>query len=148
MIDAKDLLGRWDILAWEQLYDDGRRQLPMGDALTGFIRYTEDGDMIVLISKQERKAFETGGQWDASAEEKATAYESTLSYAGRWELNGDQVIHKVDISLFPNWVGGQQKRQVELRGDGTLAIKARLEEGTPQARTAQLLWKRHSAEER
>lgn len=146
MIDRNTLIGRWDIQAWEQLYDDGRRQLPMGESLTGFIRYTEDGDMMCMIAKTDRPAFTTGGQWDADAAEKAQAYESILSYAGTFSLEGDQVTHHVDISLFPNWKGGAQKRRLELRNDGTLAIKARLEEGTPQARTAQLLWRRHTTE--
>lgn len=144
MIDPKALIGRWDILAWEQLYDDGRRQLPMGESLTGFIRYTEDGDMMCMIAKTDRPDFVTGGQWNADASEKAQAYESILAYAGTYSLTGDQVIHKVDISLFPNWKGGEQRRRLELRDDGTLAISARLEENTPQARTAQLLWKRHA----
>lgn len=144
MIDPKALIGRWDILTWEQLYDDGRRQLPMGESLTGFIRYTEDGDMMCMIAKTDRPDFVTGGQWNADASEKAQAYESILAYAGTYSLTGDQVIHKVDISLFPNWKGGEQRRRLELRDDGTLAISARLEENTPQARTAQLLWKRHA----
>lgn len=145
MIDPKTLVGRWDILAWEQLYDDGRKQLPLGEELEGFLRYTEEGDMIVMIARKDRKPFETGGQWNADDAEKAGAYSSMLSYAGRYEVQGDTVIHKVDISLFPNWKGGEQKRQLELKDDNTLAIKARLEEGTPQARTAQLLWRRHGS---
>lgn len=143
MIDKKTLIGRWDIIAWEQRYDDGRVQRPMGEHLQGFIRYTAEGDMICMISKAERPAFKTGGQWDASDSEKAQAYQSILAYAGTFELEGDQVTHHVDISLFPNWRGGAQKRRLELQADGSLAITARLEDGTPQARTALLLWRRH-----
>ncbi len=144
MIDPNTLIGRWDILAWEQLYDDGRRQLPLGEQLEGFLRYTEEGDLIVMVARRDRPAFTTGGQWNADEAEKAGAYGSMLSYAGTYELQGNTVIHRVDISLFPNWKGGEQKRRLELRdNNNTLAIKARLEEGTPQARTAQLLWRRH-----
>jgi hypothetical protein len=65
-----------------------------------------------------------------------------LAYGGRYEVDGDVIIHKVDISMFPNWKGGVQKRQLAVNADGTLTLSARLEEGTPQARTARLVWRR------
>jgi len=144
MLDNINLVGRWDILSWEQRYDDGRRELPMGEKLDGFIRYLPDGDMICMLYKSDRKRFEKGGQWNAPDDEKAGAYNSMLSYAGRYAVNGDVVTHFVEASLFPNWVGGEQKRRIEVQPDGTVALLARLEEGTAQARTARLVWRRHA----
>lgn len=137
-----DLLGRWDIVSWVQAYDDGRVQHPMGEDLVGFLRYSDDGAMTVMIARRERPAFVTGGQWDASDAEKAAAYQSMLSYAGRWELDGDHVVHHVELSLYPGWVGGVQRRRVIAGEDATLTLEARLEDGTPQARTARLVWQR------
>ncbi|WP_178129575.1 alpha/beta fold hydrolase [Pseudomonas sp. PB120] len=135
-------VGRWEILSWEQAFDDGRRELPMGEHLHGFILYTEGGHMSCMIARAQRPNFETGGQWNASDAEKAGAYSSLLAYGGRYELNGDVITHFVDISLFPNWVGGAQKRRFDVNDDGTLTLSARLEEGTPQARSARLVWRR------
>jgi len=134
--------GQWQVVAWEQLYDDGRRELPMGDRLEGFICYSPDGRMVCMISRADRARFEKGGQWNAPDEEKARAYDSMLAYAGRYSVDGDTVTHFVDMSLFPNWKGGEQKRKFALRADGTLELTARLEAGTPQARTARLAWRR------
>jgi hypothetical protein len=139
-----DLVGRWDIISWEQLYDDGRRELPLGESPSGFIRYLADGDMVCMISRAERQRFE-GGQWNAPDAEKARAYDSMLSYCGRYEVDGDIITHRVEASLFPNWIGGAQKRRCEVQADGTLALLARLEENTPQARTARLVWRRHAS---
>ena len=144
MSNTLDLTGRWDIVSWEQLYDDGRRELPLGERLTGFIRYLPDGDMVCMISRADRPRFEQGGQWHAPDADKARAYESMLSYAGRYRIDGDLIVHTVEASLFPNWVGGEQKRRFALQDDGTLALTARLEDGTPQARTARLAWRRHA----
>ena len=144
MTTAADLVGRWDIVSWVQAYDDGRVQHPMGEDLEGFIRYTADGEMVCMIVRGDRAAFATGGQWDASDEEKAVAYQSMLSYAGRYEVVGDAVTHHVELSLFPNWAGGQQRRRFVFRDDGTLALEARLEADTQQARTARLVWRRHA----
>jgi 2-hydroxy-6-oxonona-2,4-dienedioate hydrolase len=139
---SEQFVGRWNLVAWEQRYDDGRLQKPMGEHPRGFIRYTADGEMVVMISREDRRRFEKGGQWDAPDDEKAYAYNTMLSYAGRFSVEGDTVTHHVDMSLFPNWEGGVQKRKFELKPDGTLELTARLEAGTPEARTAALVWRR------
>lgn len=141
-ITSLNPVGRWEILSWEQRFDDGRVELPMGELLQGFIQYTEGGHMACMIARVERATFESGGQWNANDSEKATAYSSMLAYGGRYEVNDDVITHRVDISLFPNWVGGAQKRRFEVNADGTLTLSARLEEGTPQARSARLVWRR------
>lgn len=132
--------GRWSILAWEQLYDDGRVVLPMGTELEGFIEYSAFG-MFCVVARKGRKAFSSGGQWSAADAEKAAAYNGYLTYAGDYEVEGNIITHKVHHSLFPNWVGGSQHRRAELDGD-ILSLSARLEEGTPEARTARLVWQR------
>jgi hypothetical protein len=141
---ADDIVGRWNIVSWFQLYDDGRRQAPLGENLDGFIRYTPDGDMVCMIANSDLPDFVSGGQWNASVAERAKAYSSMLAYAGKWRIEGDGIVHAVEQSLFPNWKGGDQRRQLRLEGE-VLFIEARLEAGTAEARTAQLKWQRASA---
>lgn len=136
-----ELLGRWLIDAWVQSYDDGREVFPLGTELEGFIQY-DDERMVCMMASAGRKPFETGGQWNAGVEEKAAAYDGVLFYSGSYALDGDTVTHFVDISLYPNWVGSQQKRQARIE-DGRLFLTARLEDGTPEARTASLTWRRN-----
>lgn len=136
----QDLLGRWALRQWTQAYDDGRVTHPMGQAPRGFIQYDDDR-MFCMIERTDRQVFATGGQWNASAEEKARAYESFMSYAGTYDLAGDEVRQHVDMSLFPNWEGGVQRRKAAIV-DGLLHLSARLEDGTPEARTASLVWER------
>jgi Lipocalin-like domain len=51
------------------------------------------------------------------------------------------VLHHVELSLFPNWVGVTQERLVKLSGDRlTLSTRPLLLQGRQQ--TAQLLWER------
>lgn len=139
-LKSADLLGRWSLLSWRQVYDDGRATYPMGQELHGFVQYG-DQHMACMIAKRLRPPFTTGGQWSASGEEKAAAYESFMAYCGTYEVSGDTVSHHVESSLFPNWEGGVQKRRARL-ANGQLQLTARLEEGTPEARTATLLWQR------
>ncbi|RWU19291.1 hypothetical protein DM813_23590 [Pseudomonas alkylphenolica] len=142
-MDRETIKGRWNILAWEQRYDDGRVVLPMGTQLEGFIEYSDFG-MFCVIARPGRDAFTSGGQWSASDAEKGAAYNSYLTYAGDFEVEGNTIIHKVRHSIFPNWVGGLQQRNAVLDGN-VLSLTARLEEGTPEARTACLQWVRVAA---
>ena len=141
-MSAQALVGRWELVAFQQNYDDGRRVYPMGEAPQGIIQYTENGFMSCIISRPDRAHFSTGGQWNASDAEKAQAYNSMLSYAGRYEIENNTVTHLVDLSLFPNWIGGQQKRDFHFDEQGQLSLTARLEDNTSEARTALLLWKK------
>lgn len=140
-MNKANIQGRWDILSWEQLYDDGRVIHPMGTELEGFIEYSAHG-MFCVVAKAGREPFSSGGQWSADSAEQAAAYASYLTYAGDYEVQDNVILHHVQFSLFPNWVGGTQRRVAILQGN-ELALTARLEEGTREARTARLTWRRH-----
>ena len=133
--------GRWAIVSWEQLYDDGRVVLPMGAELEGFIEYSDFG-MFCVVAKKGREKFITGGQWSADDTEKAAAYSTYLTYAGDYEAEGKIITHHVQYSIFPNWAGGIQIRNAELDGDTLSLTTAPLEAGTSEARVSKLVWKR------
>lgn len=137
--------GRWEVLSWEQQYDDGRIVSPMGSELEGFIEYSDYG-MSCLVTKKNRKQFTTGGQWSAADAEKAEAYDSYLTYAGGFDVNENTITHHVKYSIFPNWIGGTQYRTAKLDGDTLSLMTAKLEEGTSEARVSILTFKRQVIE--
>ncbi len=139
-----DILGRWLIVDWRQDYDDGRVTYPLGQGLRGFIEYGALG-MFCVIEQPDRPPL-AASQWTASAADKAAAYSSYFSYAGGWEIERVEgrsalVAHHVQHSLYPNWEGGVQRRSARLE-NGLLYLSARFEEGTPEARSAHLIWRR------
>lgn len=142
-MNKADILGRWHILRWEQRYDDGRVVQPMGAQPQGFIQY-DDGEMFCLLNRPGRNPFLSGGQWSASEVEKTRAYDTFMVYAGSYAIRDEEIHHHVRYSLFPNWVGGTQVRQARLQG-GELWLSARIEHGTFEARTADLVWTRAGA---
>ena len=144
-MQSADILGRWDIVEWVQRYDDGRQVYPMGRALEGFIHYDHDY-MFVVIARVGRPPI-VASQWTASDEAKAEAYGGYFTYAGGYAIDGDEIVHRVQFSLFPNWVGSEQRRRVALK-DGALHLTARMEESTTEARTAELIWRRQAPESR
>ena len=135
--------GLWTLISMEQRYDDGRIVYPFGEDAQGRIYYGPDGTMFAAIQKGGRKPFTTGKQWTASVEEKAGAYNDYLTYCGHYRVTGDKVTHHIEISLFPDWIGKSQVRRIGFE-DGQLHLIARLEDGTPEARNALMIWKRVS----
>lgn len=138
---TNDIKGRWYVQSWTQEYDNGRVTHPFGEKLEGFIEYGE-GTMFCLVTRSPRTLFSSGAQWDASDADKAAAYNEFLSYAGSYSLDDGHVTHHVELSIFPNWQGGSQRRRIVWGENGELMLIARLEEGTPNARTARLTWRR------
>jgi hypothetical protein len=129
--------GLWKVDSMEQRYDDGRVIYPFGKHIQGYIFYGQDGLMFAAVQRADRAPFKTGKQWTASVEEKAAAYDSYLTYCGRYEVEDDRVTHAIEISLFPDWIGHRQIRNIKIEA-GLLYITARLEDGTPEARTSYL----------
>ena len=140
-MNRETIKGRWAVVSWEQLYDDGRVVLPMGTELEGFIEYSDFG-MFCVVAKKNRERFTSGGQWSANDAEKAAAYSSYLTYAGDYDVEGNTITHHVHYSIFPNWVDGTQHRHAELDGDTLSLTTAPLEAGTSEARVSKLVWKR------
>lgn len=79
--------------------------------------YNQHGYMSVAIARPGRAEFAAGDLLGGSAEEKAQAAETYVSYCGRYEFRGDTVVHHLEHSLFPNWVGVEQERLVDLAGN-------------------------------
>ena len=78
----------------------------------------------------------------ADARRSAEAAAGYLAYAGTYEVHGDVVNHHVEVSLFPNWVGGVQQRLVAWE-DGDLVLSS-VGTATRDGRTAvnRLHWRR------
>jgi hypothetical protein len=95
----------------------------------------------VAIMGPNRLKFAADDLLSGTTEEEAQAEETYVSYCGRYEFEGDTVVHHVELSLFPNWVGGEQERLVDLRGDRlTLSTPPILLRGIQQS--AHLIWER------
>ena len=141
------LIGTWRLLSWEnRSLEDGQVSYPLGKDATGYIMYNEDGYMFVAIMAPNRQRFAADDLLSATKEEEAQAEETYVSYCGRYEFLGDTVVHHVELSLFPNWIGVDQERLVDLGGSRlTLSTRPLLLRGIQQ--TAHLIWERVSTPE-
>jgi Lipocalin-like domain len=135
------LVGAWRLLSWENQAADGQITYPMGADALGYLLYTADGRFSVTISRANRPRFAAGDLLSGTTHEQAQAMQGFVAYAGRYSFSGDRVMHHVELSLFPDWVGSDQERSVELAGDRlTLSASPLLLAGQPQV--PRLVWER------
>lgn len=112
------IVGTWRLRAWESIGANGSVTHPMGRAPEGVLVYTPDGTMITTIGAAGRAAISAGDLLDGPADERLGAMATFIAYAGTYAVNGATVVHHVQMSLFPNWAGTSQTRNVELRSGG------------------------------
>lgn len=135
------LVGTWKLVSWENKSLEGEITYPFGQDALGCIQYTADGYMAVSIMRAHRANFASADLLGGSVAEKVAAVESYFGYCGSYEFDGVRVIHRVQASLFPNWVGTNQERLVELAGESlVLSTHPMLLRGKEQI--ARLVWKR------
>jgi hypothetical protein len=88
----------------------------LGKDAVGYIMYGQDGYMSVAILCPDRARLAAEDLLGGGVE-RAQAADTYLSYCGRYEFRGDTVVHRVELGLFPNWVGVEQERLVEVAGN-------------------------------
>jgi hypothetical protein len=137
---SADLVGAWRLQRWETVYEDGRRTEPFGPGVEGLIQYTADGWMSATIMAAGRARLSGANPRNAPARERAAAFDSYFSYAGRWRLRGGVVRHDVTIALNPAMVGTPQLRDATLSGR-TLTLSA-AEDVPGGRRVHRLVWQR------
>lgn len=140
-MDANPFVGTWRLMSWESRDADGRITYPFGQDAIGYLMYTVDGYMHATLMTSNRSPFVAGDILGGTIEEQAAAAATYISYAGPYEVHEGKVVHHVEVSLFPNWVGSTQERVYEFSGDRLSLSTAPLLQGGSERR-AYLFWQR------
>lgn len=120
MLPAERFIGTWSLDVFEVELTDGTRVYPMGQGALGRLSYDADGRMSAMLSRADRAPLsvprlEAYGR--APADEKVSAFDSFMAYAGRYTLEQDAVVHRVELASVPNIVGARQRREACFDGD-------------------------------
>ncbi len=135
------LVGTWKLVSCEVKRGDGRVSYPYGRNPRGYILYDEAGFMSVAIMGDNRSPFASGGLRGGTVQQKSEAADTYLSYAGRYEFQAGKVVHYVEVSLFPNWVGTELERSIHI-ADGKLTLTSPPDRIGGVERTTQIVWER------
>ena len=104
------LVGSWRLRDWVSADDAGATSHPMGSSPEGVLVYSPDGTMVALMGPAGRERFGSDDLTGGSPDEQARAFRTFVAYGGGYEVDGPVVRHRVEHSLFPNWVGTVQER--------------------------------------
>jgi hypothetical protein len=115
---ARPLIGRWSLLSWEGRDDSGALVSHGGDRPLGELIYLPSGRMAVQIQWDERRPLGSR-ELDAGDEPaRAEALSTYNAYAGTFSLPADGVVvHHVELSLRPDQVGMEKRRDYTLDGE-------------------------------
>jgi lipocalin-like protein len=139
--NRQSLVGTWRLVSTSASTPAGRRiDPPIGSNPTGLITYTAEGTMMAIISSTGRKPL-SGDRISAPAAERAEAFATFFAYAGRYSLEGDKVIHHVEIASVQNWVNTDMVRMVTFENNRIILRTPPLSVGG-KLQTTVLVWER------
>jgi len=105
------IVGSWRLVSYElEFQDGGERLFPLGAHPNGYLVFGPDGRMMAYLEAAGRTA-------PRSDEERSAAYRTLLAYTGRYRVDGDKWITKVDGAWNVGWSGTDQERFFTLDGD-------------------------------
>lgn len=132
------LVGTWGLVSASSVTRSGERnETPYGVGPVGLLTYTSDGRITSLISYGDRKPL----SMNATPQEQAEAFNTFLAYTGRYSVNGDKIIHHIQISSVQNYVGKDLVRNMRLGGNRlTLTTPPTMVNGKFQS--IELTWER------
>jgi hypothetical protein len=101
--DTEKLLGTWKLVSFftEDVQTKQHNNI-YGEHPEGRIGFTP-GRFFAVTTAEGRKAPQT-------PEEQAAAYRTLTAYTGKWRVDGEKFITKVDVAWNPAWVGTEQIR--------------------------------------
>lgn len=127
------VVGTWQLESWVSTEtESGKVVNVFGEHPGGYLIYTAGGHMTVLLTADGRKSL-SGDRYNSPAEERAQAFSTHAAYSGTYEVTPEGIMHHVKASSFQNWVGTDQFRYVEVKGD-TMTVKTPPVKGPPDGK--------------
>lgn len=105
------IVGDWKVLSYElEFQDTGERRAVFGKSPKGWIVLTRDGRAVSYLEAENRKAPKTD-------EDRAAAFRSLVAYTGKYRVEADRFITKVDGAWNVFWIGTEQARFFKVEGE-------------------------------
>src|SRR6267378_3616319 len=84
------LIGNWKLVSWNRVVDGVPEAGPFGAAPIGHHIFTTDGYFCVGVMPPDRPKFAAPDYRAGSLQEKASAFDTYVSYSGRYEANDQE----------------------------------------------------------
>jgi hypothetical protein len=113
------LIGVWKLKSFTEATEGTAETHPLGPGPVGFLIYTNDGYVSAQLMNPSRSMLRSGEWNDGTPEEFREIGTGYIGYSGRFRVDEEHAVvtHIPEVSLFPNFVGNEQKRLVDLDVD-------------------------------
>jgi len=137
------IVGTWSLVS-DVIDQDGGKVAPFGDDPKGAMIIAPNGTFSLVITRAEVAKFASNNRATGTDAENKAAVQGGIAYFGSYTV--EESTHTVNLHLdgstFPNWVGNDQKRIVDVSGDELRWKNPTTSLGTG---VATLVWKRIKA---
>lgn len=134
--------GTYQLIEKYSIRVDGSKIHPWGEDVKGMIIYT-DTHVSAQLGVSKRKSFSDYNFRKATESESQEAFTTYIAYFGTYSIMDGYVVHNIEQSLFPNWIGQKVKRYYRFEGD-MLYLEAKEIAQTTGLEKTVLEWKRLS----
>lgn len=105
------LVGTWKFLSYLRTDPQTGKNIEiMGASPKGHLIYTPQGRMMVIVVAADREPIK-------SDEDRIALHKRMVAYTGLYSVEGNQVVHHVDASWDPAWIGTDLVRRFKIDGD-------------------------------
>jgi hypothetical protein len=109
-----DLHGLWKVTSYhKQVVGTDEITMPMGAHPNGFLELRPDHRALYIVTAEDRKPFSK----PPTPEEYRDKFMSMSVFAGTYEVAGDNITFHVEVGQFPDWVGTDIRRTLDLQGN-------------------------------
>lgn len=139
----ENFIGCWKLISMTLESENGDKIFPMGKKVSGLLIYNSNGIMSAQLGSSSRENFTDPDYRKGKDIEIVESFNKYISYFGKFKINESRkfVIHEVEQSLFPNWIGTKVKRYYSFNED-FLTLKATPISQSNKLVTPTLLWKK------
>jgi hypothetical protein len=106
-----EIVGTWKFLSYIRTDPGtGKNVNVFGERPRGWLIYTAEGRMMVIVVPESRKPLEKD-------EDRIAYHKQMVAYTGKYAIAGNKVIHYVDAAWNEAWIGTDLVRSYEIAGD-------------------------------
>jgi hypothetical protein len=114
----QQIVGTWQVQS-ATVDQNGKKVQPFGPHPTGYWIFTAGGNFVSDIVRPDLPKFASNNRMKGTIRENRAVVQGSLSFFGTYTVNDAD--HSLTVryvgSSFPNWMGTEQKRSVEISGD-------------------------------
>jgi len=114
---AKQIIGTWTMVSNNITHPDGKKTQPFGPNPVGMIIFDSGGHYSLQLCRPSRAKFASNNREKGTPEENQATVSGCNPHWGKYSVEGNAIVFKIEHAMFPNWEGIEQKRNFTIVGN-------------------------------